>query len=428
MSDAMAVNRERLGPVAANERVALIDILRGFALLGILVVNFWGSSGDAANRLDKVVSDVLDIAVSSSFYPLFSFLFGLGFAMQLLRARERGAGVVDLYLRRMLALFLIGTFHAIVIWDGDILVLYAVLGLLLIPLHRLRDRWLWPIVAVSLVLGLWEPQVRAFTAGLSGADAAEVTYLRNMEHGWRTFGLDNITQRYEADPTASRAEAFRSAVAVRWRHYAEAVRNCFSRNFFLNDDVLAFFVMGLIVGRRRILQEASLHKRALAIAAAVGLTASIAGTLVTYVVEPENRVLDALGWYGNDYGTTVFYIAGLALAVTSWSRVAAFLRPLGAVGQIGLTNYLIQSTVMTLVFTRYGMGLREPSTAMWVLINLTFFVAVQIPLSRWWIARFRFGPAEWVWRSMTYGERQPMRIRAPAPVAAPPPAVATGVR
>lgn len=427
MSDAMAVNRERLGPVAANERVALIDILRGFALLGILVVNFWGSSGDAANRLDKVVSDVLDIAVSSSFYPLFSFLFGLGFAMQLLRARERGAGVVDLYLRRMLALFLIGSFHAIVIWNGDILVLYAVLGLLLIPLHRLRDRWLWPIVAIPLVLGLWEPQVRAFTAGLSGADAAEVTYLRNMEHGWRPFGLDNITERYEADPTATRVEAFRSAISMRWLQYAGAVRNRFSRNFFLND-VLAFFVMGLIVGRRRILQEASRHKRALAIAAAVGLAACVAGTLVKYVVEPENRVLDRLGSYGNDYGATVFYIAGLALAVTSWSRVAAFLRPLGAVGQIGLTNYLIQSTVMTLVFTRYGMGLREPSTAMWVLINLTFFVAVQIPLSRWWIARFRFGPAEWVWRSMTYGERQPMRIRAPAPVAVPVAAVTTGVR
>lgn len=186
--------------------------------------------------------------------------------------------------------------------------------------------------------------------------------------------------------------------------------------------------MGLIVGRRRILQEASRHKRALAIAAAVGLAACVAGTLVKYVVEPENRVLDRLGSYGNDYGATVFYIAGLALAVTSWSRVAAFLRPLGAVGQIGLTNYLIQSTVMTLVFTRYGMGLREPSTAMWVLINLTFFVAVQIPLSRWWIARFRFGPAEWVWRSMTYGERQPMRIRAPAPVAVPVAAVTTGVR
>ncbi len=423
MSETMAVNRERLGPVAANERVDLIDILRGFALLGILLVNFWGSSSDAVNRLDKVVSDVLEIAVSSSFYPLFSFLFGLGFALQLLRARERGAGVVDLYLRRMLALFLIGSFHAIVIWNGDILVTYAVLGLLLIPIHGLRERWLWGIVAIPLVLGLWGPQVRAFTAGAGGPAAAEANFLRDAEVNARILAINNITQRYEVDRTATRAEAFASAVSVRWQQYTANVRRLFSRNFFLND-VLAFFVLGLIVGRRRILQEASRHKRALAIAAAAALTACVAGTLVTYVVEPENRSLDTLGWYGNDYGATVFYIASLALAVTSWPRVAAFLRPLGAVGRIGLTNYLMQSMMMTLVFSRYGLGLQEPTTSMWVLINLTFFIAVQIPLSRWWVARFRFGPAEWVWRTLTYGERQPMRIQSAAPVAVPPPVVA----
>jgi hypothetical protein len=131
--------------------VELIDILRGFALLGILTVNFWGWSGESARSLDRIVSLVLDIAVSSSFYPLFSFLFGLGFAVQLLRARERGAGISALYLRRMLALFLIGAFHAIVVWQGDILVSYSLIGILLILLHRLSDRWLLTIAAVVLL-------------------------------------------------------------------------------------------------------------------------------------------------------------------------------------------------------------------------------------------------------------------------------------
>lgn len=80
--------------------------------------------------------------------------------------------------------------------------------------------------------------------------------------------------------------------------------------------------------------------------------------------------------------------------------------------------------MMTLVFSRYGLGLQDPPTSVWVLINLMFFMAVQIPFSLWWVARFRFGPAEWVWRSMTYGERQPMRIRESALVRMPPPVVA----
>lgn len=414
MSTSTTANPDLLAPVAASERVDLIDILRGFALLGILLVNFWGSSSDAANRLDKIVSDVLDIGISSSFYPLFSFLFGLGFAMQLLRARERGAGVMNLYLRRMLALFLIGTFHAVVIWDGDILVHYSLLGLLLIPLHRLPDRWLWPVVVIPLVLSLWGERVRAFTASASGPAAAETTLLRDMEEGARNWGFTNIEERYEVDRAASRADAFSSAISVRWRKYTTGVRRMFSRNFFLSD-ILAFFVLGLIIGRRRILQEASRHKRLLAITAAVALAACVAGTLVAYEVKPENRALDGLAWYGNDYGATLFYIAFLSLAVTSWPRVAAFLRPLSAVGRIGLTNYLMQSLFMTLFFSRYGLGLTDPPTSVWVLVNLVFFIAVQIPFSMWWVARFRFGPAEWLWRTMTYGVRPSMRAAPAAP-------------
>lgn len=341
--------------------------------------------------------------------------------MQLLRAREMGAGVVNLYLRRMLALFLIGSFHAIVIWSGDILVLYAVMGLLLIPIHRLQDRWLWAIFAIPLVLGLWGWQVQAFTGGLGGADAAEMTMLAEIEDGQRTWATSNITKRYEEDPNATRVEVFVSAVSVRWLQYETRLRRIFTRNFFLND-VLAFFVFGLIVGRRRVLQEAFRHRRLLAVVAAAAFAACVAGTVVDYVVEPENRQLQVLAWYGSDYGATLFYIAALALAVTNWRHAAAFLRPLAAVGRIALTNYLIQSTVMTLVFTRYGLGLQEPSTALWVVVNLAFFIGVQIPLSCWWIKRFRFGPAEWVWRSMTYGERPRMRIGVPAQGAALPPA------
>lgn len=250
----MSAESARLTPVAAAERVELIDILRGFALLGILVVNFWGDSSESARSLDRVVSDALDILVSSSFYPLFSFLFGLGFAVQLLRARERGTGVVRVYVRRMLALFLIGAFHAVVIWNGDILVMYSILGLLLVPLHRLSNRWLLALAALPLMAGLWGPTTRGFLDRLGGERTAEAHMLREAASNERNRALQMLPERYELDPGATRVGSFTSSVAARWRQFQANVRGLFSRGSLL-QDVPAFFFIGFVVGRRRILQR-----------------------------------------------------------------------------------------------------------------------------------------------------------------------------
>lgn len=411
MSDVQSNEPVRLTPVAISERVELIDILRGFALLGILTVNFWGSSGENVRQLDRIVSDVLEIAVSSSFYPLFSFLFGLGFAVQLVRARERGAGVVTVYLRRMLALFLIGSFHAVVIWPGDILVMYSVLGLALIVLHRLSDRWLLTLAAVPLIAGSVGPTVPNFLGRLGGESAAEARFLGGMATGVRTRTAGALSQRYELDNTSTRVASFKSSITMRWRVYQNRVRNLLSRNSLL-ADVPAFFLIGFVVGRRRILQEAAQHRKGLTQAAVIGLTASIAGTLVVYVWEPTSQALESFSWSLSDYGATMFYISAISVGVTFIPSAARALRVFAPAGRIGLTNYLLQSTTMTLLFNHYGVSLKQPSTAAWLGINLVFFFGLQLPLSRWWIRRFRFGPAEWVWRSLTYGSPQPMRLEA----------------
>lgn len=397
-----------LSPVASDERVELIDILRGFALLGILVVNFWGSSGQASSSFDRAVSEGLDIAVSSSFYPLFSFLFGLGFAVQLLRARERGAGVLRVYVRRLLALFLIGAFHAIVVWSGDILVNYALLGFLLVPLHRVRDRWLLPLALLPLVLNLWGPRMQALSWRIGGEAAAVQEALRAPTENQRNRIIGNISQRYELDSAATRTQAFTSSLEARWRNFAREVRQVMSRRSFFSD-ILAFFLLGFIVGRRAVLQNASRHRKALTWTAATSLTGVVIANVIIYFVEPKDRFANAVLWSTADYGVTLFYISGIALAVTFGSRIAGALRIFAAPGRAGLTNYLLQSVVMTMLFSRYGAGLDEPATSIWLALNFAFFFAVQVPLSKWWLTRFRYGPAEWVWRSMTYGALQPMR-------------------
>lgn len=137
-------------PTPAGERNAVIDILRGFAVFGILLVNFPGTEAARGGALDDTVRKLLSLFVSGEFYTTFSFLFGLGFALQLLRAEATGRRIVPVYIRRMLALFVIGFAHAVLIWPGDVLLMYAFMGLLLIPLRKLPVTVLLPLAALVL--------------------------------------------------------------------------------------------------------------------------------------------------------------------------------------------------------------------------------------------------------------------------------------
>jgi uncharacterized protein len=179
----------------------------------------------------------------------------------------------------------------------------------------------------------------------------------------------------------------------------------------LTNDLLALFLIGFVVGRRRILQEASRHRRGLTVTAIIGFVAALSGSIVVYIVEPSSQFWNTLCWDLSDYGPTLFYVFAISLGVTFVPAFARAFRRFAAAGRVGLTNYLLQSISMTVLFSRYGASLTKPSTALWLAIDLVFFFGVQIPVSRWWIQRFRFGPAEWVWRSVTYGSPQPMRLQ-----------------
>jgi uncharacterized protein len=418
-----AAEANALTPVG-EDRTELLDVLRGFALLGILLVNFWGDEAATGwmRRIDTGTNEGLNLLISNSFYPLFSFMFGLGFAVQLLRARERGSGVVLVYLRRMMALLLIGAVHSVFIWNGDILLDYAIIGLLLIPVHRLRDRWLVGIALALFILGSLGQGARAQLHRL-GASAADVR-MTELEQGARqqlNAASNGLRQRAEAAGTG-RIDSYRATLASNWSQYATTVRNRFSRNILLTD-ILGFFIVGLVVGRRRWLQDAATHRRRWAWIAGVGLVIAIATNIVGYTVEPSRSPWSNLNWAGQNYSLTAFYIGIIAVAFVSWPRVRNALRVFAAPGRIGLTNYLMQSIVMTLLFRKYGLAIDEPGTTLWVVVNLGFYFGVQVMFSRWWVPRFQFGPAEWLWRSMTYGTLQPMRRTASVTI----PAGATGV-
>lgn len=403
-----------LRPVGAADRVELLDILRGFALLGILLVNFWGDTGSLIPRIDEAVDQGLDLLVSSSFYPLYSFLFGLGFALQLLRARERGGAVLRLYVRRLLALFAIGTAHAVLIWSGDILVDYALLGFLIIPLHRVPPRWLLAAAAAIVLLNAQEARVRGLLdAGIHGSRVSD-----ELTQGLRDEEARQAIQLGIAD----RDDGYADSVRQRWTPFATTVVRLSSPVSWATSQLLALFLVGLAFGKLRILQRPGEHRRLLAGLLIGGATLAIAGHAAERAFADSGPLIENLSWTVANYSVTAFYVGGLSLLVLAAGRAHRALRLLAPAGRMGLTNYLMQSVVMTSLFEPYAIGLSEPSTTLWAAINIAFFFGIQVPLSHWWLARFRFGPAEWLWRSMAYGAPQPMRrteAAQPQPLAHP---------
>lgn len=398
-----------LHPVERNERIDLFDVLRGFALLGILVANFLGPAGTAIPRIDALVSDLLGVVVDSSIYPLYSFLFGLGFAVQLERAQRRGRATAHLYVRRMTALFLIGSAHAVLIWEGDILVTYALTGLLLIPLHKLPQRTIFAIVIVLAALNLNRDAIRTRVDEwrLRGAD--QMTLLRDAA----TREESRITLNHRMLASTGTA-MYGPVTAGRWKWYAESIRKFADPLTLLLRDVLIFFLIGLLVGRARILHDPTRHRRKLQVTAAVGFVCLIGGNLATRTLGGDGGLLFRAAVYAGDLGGTALYIAGIALLFTGVARARPVLRVLAAPGRMGLTNYLMQSVVMTLLIMPYGLGW-QPGTTVWLVAKVAFFFGVQVMFSRWWLERYQYGPAEWLWRSLTYGALQPLRIRPGVP-------------
>ena len=411
---------ERVEPVALSERIQTIDILRGCALFGILLVNMHLFShpvqelligyGEAGPLLDRVAALGIQVFAESKFYPIFSFLFGLGFALQLQRAEARGTPFLPLYARRLSILLLIGLAHAVFVWVGDILVLYAVLGAVLLLFYRQRSpRTLLMWAGVFLSMAVLLP------AGLSGlAMLAKLT----------PAGAAEVSASFAASDAGLRAEAAQAAIIYATGSFVEItaqrlsdLRLMYSVAIFLAFNALAMFLLGLYAGRRGIFRAIPAHapllKKIFWWGCALGLSSGIAHAMVSH--GPEFALptwLDVLADAARTLGAPMLalsYIAGLTLLLqhAAWR---ARLGPLAAVGRMALTNYLMQSLVATTLFYGYGFGLfGQIGPGLGLLITVAIY-GLQIPLSVWWLRHFQYGPAEWLWRTLTYLRPQPFRL------------------
>jgi uncharacterized protein len=407
-------------PVQPAERVQTIDILRGFALLGILLVNMgifinpifsFLLPPDPTNPfVDKAASWLIHFAAEGKFYSLFSLLFGLGFAIQFIRAEERGRRIVPLYMRRLFVLLLIGLAHAFLVWTGDILIIYAVLGFVLILFRKARPKTLLIWIGVILVGYLL---FLTASVGLLQLAQLEPTMAAELN---QTFAEQEAYYRAETERGYEVYSEGSFAEITRHRIYEYTTFVSFAA-FWMFPGVFIMFLAGLYFGRRRLFFEIEenlpFFRKLFWWGLAIGLPANL--LYATVMSGPSSRLELSPAFLAATVAQIVGAPAlslGYVAALTLLSRRETWRKGLGLLapaGRMALTNYLLQSIICAFIFYGYGLGLfGQVGAAVGLALTLAIF-ALQIAWSNWWMSRYRYGPAEWLWRSLTYMRPQPMR-------------------
>lgn len=417
-----------LQPVSARERIQLIDVLRGFALFGVLLANMAWLSGEdivltdarAASlptaAIDHYAKYLINFFVDGKANTIFAFLFGLGFAVQLIRAEERGISLLPIYARRLFVLLLFGLAHMLLLWYGDILHLYALMGFVLILFRRRSVKTLLIagviLVVIPFAILFSLPWLFAQFGGVP--DAAE-----------RAASLAAEIQEKEARLAVFANGSYLAVVRAHWRYNLDEYITSgimFAFAFY----ALGRFLLGYFVGRRRLLHDAHLHlplfRRLLVWGLVFGIIGNAIFVWVSVAMDAQTANEASLWAVGAAWmiclgipAMSLFYLSSIVLLFQRprWHSRLLWLAP---VGRMALTNYLVQTVFHLFIFYGYGIGLGligRIGTSLCIPLSLAIF-ALQILYSRWWLARFRFGPAEWLWRTLTYGARQPMRIEQTA--------------
>lgn len=398
-------------PIQQEERIAVIDILRGFALLGILIANMVHFSTPIiylqltelniwTDLWDRWVQGTNTILVEGKFYTLFSFLFGLGFIFFIDRAKEKIARPRLLFFKRLFVLFCFGIIHAYLIWYGDILMLYSVSGLLLLLFYYRKPRTLliWAILFVFISIG---PMILMVLGAV---------YMESIHEGsWTEANqpfIEEMVGRIESSYYAYGQGTFAELMNQR----VVDVHFMLSYAIFTILIILPMFLLGAYTGKKKMFQRVQEHLPFIKKVWLVSLLLGLSLNLLKYYslqkmdinLPSMHDVYAHLGMVIGDPALSIFYMTSIVLLVQKkvWLSRFTLLAP---VGRMALSNYLLQSMVCTTIFYSYGFGLYgKVGLALSLLLAILIF-SVQVILSQFWLKRYRFGPMEWVWRRLTYG-------------------------
>jgi len=412
-----------LMPVAPADRIQTLDIVRGFALLGILLMNIEAFVGPlygattgldpALTGADRIVDASIAVLVQGKFWCLFSLLFGMGFAVMSQRAAKAGRPFAGVYWRRGLVLLSIGLVHALLIWPGDILVTYALMSFLLLAFRDVEGRWLVGVAILAFLAPLGLVSMMGLMGTLMQSTPELAAQWEAMMSGQNQM-LDGLI---EAQRQAYGTGSYADATVQRAKDFGFALMNLMT----LGPMVLAMFLLGSWFIKSGAIATPGDFPRLFARMRWLVLSSGLVLVLVAFALRPtlDPQKLDlgfgialGLGMCGSAL-MCLGYLAWLVRGTQSPSgyRRLSWLAP---AGRMALSNYLMQSVVCTLVFFGYGLGYFEQLPRAWQVPFVLALFGVQLLLSRWWLQRFRFGPVEWLWRSLTYLKPQPMQLQLPS--------------
>jgi uncharacterized protein len=406
-------------PLQLNQRIEILDLLRGFALLGILMVNMplmnapfatgMGKFSIWTDPLNEQFSWILHFFFTGKFYTLFSMLFGIGFYFFLRKSDETGNSVVPVFRRRLGWLLAIGVLHVVLLWYGDILVFYALFGFLLILFRKKSTKSLiiWAIVIMLLPVLFALLLVLFFQFALSVPEMAD-EISRSFVEG--TSRLENlIAQTITVYSTGS----FSEIVKIRLVEY----QNQLGGLFFFYPNVLAMFLVGLVFAKKKVFEDLEAHKGFFKKLLLFSLVPAIAGNWIlarfsesaSYVIFDWDIFWVQVGMALGGPALTFVYISVIAHCFYK-GYFKKLTDLIAQTGRMALTNYLMQSVIATTLFFSYGFGLYG-KVNIWqgMLLTVAIYI-VQVIWSHFWLKHYRFGPMEWLWRTLTYGKKQKMRL------------------
>lgn len=396
-------------PVVLAERLGTLDAIRGFALLGIFIMNmpffnesfFTGADGVQLwpRWWDTGTTIVREVVFSGKFNSMFSMLFAVGFTIQLERLEQRQPDrAVAIYVRRIFWLFLFGLVHACVFWAGDILHMYALFGLLLLALRRVPDKVIIALIAASFCYPGVVELVRA-------QPTSHEYYERLVEFVQQWIALDDAIYGH-----GSFVDTARRNTQMMWFSYTDPESRLGMLAGYV--QILTTMLLGLLLGRRRFFQNVAQHlpliRRLQWWAFGVGLVSGIGyGIHLVFIEDPVEpswkSAITSTCYVVCRVAIMIFYVSLIVRGVhnPTWR---ARMAPVTLAGRMPLTNYLLQTLIATSLFFGWGLGLwGTVGPALDLVLAVAIFFLIQVPLSAWWLNRFRYGPMEYLWRVLTYG-------------------------
>jgi uncharacterized protein len=402
-----------LAPVKPSKRIVEIDMIRGFALLGVILMNvrIFGADSDIwTSTVNEIIDWFQVFFFRHKSFRLFSLLFGFGFGIQLLRAKGKSKSFYKAHIRRIFILYLFGIFSK-VFFLGEVLLMYAQLALVLLLIHSLKIRILVIIACIFFVVGptFWLGAMLNGKAPVPGKELINeeqrMTTLMDEAENKRTKHIFVTGNFLEISKRNLKNINFLSI--LNWQGRGGSITN------------LALFIFGFVLARVTLQSKKSKDiniklKRYILIALLLGLVANFLDWYLSgkYVL---NDTLTAYVHYFKiilwQFGVTALSLgyAGIIYLLAQSVKSIKIVKPLAAMGRSALTNYLMQSIFIAILFYNYGFKLYyRIGPASTFCIALTFFT-LQVAISNYWLKYFRYGPFEWLWRSLTYWKIQPFK-------------------